>query len=156
EGGALLIDGCLVGRLLDAKQQVALLGLLTFDEIALLDEARHARDDVPLVDCRDPSDVIPGFRYLTAHHRSDRDGRRWGRILGGGNVAGRDGYQGGNANAFAGGDRALKHQDRSRVRIDRTIMRGLHIGYNYHPATCAAEYQPGTRHIAGITMKLLE
>ena len=76
EGGARLLDGRFVGCLLDAEQQVALLNQLSFGEIALLDEAGYPRDEVNLVDCRDPPDVIVDFRYLTAHHRCHGNGRR--------------------------------------------------------------------------------
>jgi hypothetical protein len=62
EGGARLVDGRLVGCLLDPKQQVAFLDLLPFGEVALLDESRHPRNDVDLVDRRDAADVasLPG------------------------------------------------------------------------------------------------
>src|SRR5207244_6507758 len=84
EGGARLLDGCLVGCLLDPKQQVALLDQLSFGEIALLDEAGHPRDKVDLIDRGYPPDVIAGFHYLTAHHRRHGNCRRWRRALRGG------------------------------------------------------------------------
>ena len=71
-----MIDGRLVDCLLDPEQQVALLDVLPFGEIALLDEAGHPRDDVDLVDRRYASDEIARFRDLTAHHRGHRDRRR--------------------------------------------------------------------------------
>ena len=61
EIGALLRDRRLVGVLLDAEQEVAGLDHLAFGEEALLDEARHARDDVDLVDGGDAADEIGGL-----------------------------------------------------------------------------------------------
>src|SRR5262249_61050965 len=40
-----------------------------------------AGDDIDLIHCGEASDVIDGFRDLTAHDRSDGDGRRRGRAL---------------------------------------------------------------------------
>ncbi len=81
ERGARLLDGSLVRRLLDPEQQIALLDLLPFGEIALLDEARHARDDIDFVDRRDPSDVVAGLRDLAADHGRDGNGRRRHGVL---------------------------------------------------------------------------
>ncbi len=80
EGGARLVDRCLVGCLLDAEQQVALLDVLPFGEGAFLDEARHSRNEIDLVDRRNAADVISGFRDLTAHHRRNRNGGRRGAL----------------------------------------------------------------------------
>ena len=87
EIGLLLVDRSLVGGLLDAEQQVAGLDLLPFGEIALLDEARHPRDDVDLVDCDDTADEIAGFRDLTADHRGYGNRRRRRSCLGAGGAA---------------------------------------------------------------------
>src|SRR5262249_33341173 len=88
EGGAGLLDGRLVGRLLDQEQQVALLDVLSLFEFALLEKARHAGDDIDLIDRGEASDVIDGFGHLPAHHWRDRNrGRRRG-ALGGGDAAG--------------------------------------------------------------------
>src|SRR5262249_54174651 len=88
ERRARLLDGRLVGRLLDAEQQVARLDVLPFAEGALLDEARHPRDDIDLIDRGEASDVIDGFRHLPGHHWRDRDGGRRRGALGGGDAAG--------------------------------------------------------------------
>src|SRR5262249_20334560 len=74
--GLLLLDCRLVGRLLDAKEEVALLDLLSFGESALLDEAGNARDNVHLVDGGDGSDEAAGINDLVAHHGGNRHGRR--------------------------------------------------------------------------------
>ena len=48
-----LLNGRLIGCLLDPEQQVTLLDLLSFGEVLrCLDEARHPRDNVDLVDRR--------------------------------------------------------------------------------------------------------
>ena len=82
EIGVLLVDRRLVGVLLDTKQQVAGLDLLAFGEVALLDEAGDARDDVDLVDCHDAADeAIARVGHLPACHRAYSDGWRWRRAL---------------------------------------------------------------------------
>jgi len=68
---ARLLDGRLVGRLLDAEQQVALLDVLSLFEVSLLEKALHAGDDIDLIDRGEASDVVDGFCHLPAHHRSD-------------------------------------------------------------------------------------
>jgi hypothetical protein len=88
EIGLLLIDRRLVGVLFDAEQKVAGFDLLAFGEIALLDEAGDARDDVDLVDGHDPADEIAGFRHRTADHLTDRDRRRRGALRCSGAAAG--------------------------------------------------------------------
>ena len=112
EGGARLVDRCLVGRLLDAEQQIALLDLLPFGEGALLDEARHPRNEIDLVDRRNAADVIGGFRDLTAHHRRNRNGGRRRGALGGRDAAGRHDAQRAN-----GGFPSTQFTTRHRVLL---------------------------------------
>ena len=58
EIGCLLIDRRLVGVLFDSKQEITFLDLLTFGEIALLDETRNAGNDVDFIDGNDSADKI--------------------------------------------------------------------------------------------------
>jgi hypothetical protein len=76
EIGLLLIDRRFVSRLFDAKQEVAGPHVLTFGEIALLDEPGHPRHDVHLVDRHDTADEFARIRHLAARNRDHRDGRR--------------------------------------------------------------------------------
>jgi hypothetical protein len=69
--GELLVDQRLVGRLLDAKQEIAFLHLLPFGEGALLDEAGDPRDDFDLVDRDDAADEFGGIGHLAVRHRHD-------------------------------------------------------------------------------------
>jgi hypothetical protein len=87
ERRARLLDGGLVGRLLDPEQQVARLHVLSLFEVPLLEKALHAGDDIDFLDGGKASDVIDGFRHLPAHDRSDGNGGRRRRALRGGNAA---------------------------------------------------------------------
>src|SRR5262245_7115639 len=84
---ARLLDGRLIGRLLDAEQEIALLDVLPLFEVALLEEARHAGDDIDLVDGGEAPDVVDRVRDLTAHDRSDGNGGWRRRTLRGGDAA---------------------------------------------------------------------
>jgi hypothetical protein len=83
-----LLDGRLVGRLLDPEQQVARLDVLSLFEVPLLEKALHAGDDIDFLDGGKASDVIDGFRHLPGHHRSDRNGWRRRSALGGSDATG--------------------------------------------------------------------
>jgi hypothetical protein len=76
EIGPLLLDCRLIGGLFNAEQEVAGLDLLSFGEIALLDETWDPCHNVDFVDCRHTADEITCLRHLTAHHGGHRDRRR--------------------------------------------------------------------------------
>ncbi len=116
EIGALLVDRRLVGRLLDSEQQVAGLDVLPFGEKPLLDEPRHSRDNVDLVDRRHSADEIARLRHLTGIRRGHRD-RRWRYCpLSDGGAAVSQEAQGANDDPPTEGAVAAKHPDSSRLR----------------------------------------
>ena len=60
EVGVLLVDGRLVGVGFNAKQEIAGFDLLSFGEVALVDETRDPSENVDLVNCRHAADEISG------------------------------------------------------------------------------------------------
>jgi len=119
--GSLLVDGRLIGILLDAKQQVTFLHLLALDEITLLDESGDARDNIDLVDRRDTSDVSSGFCDLAAHYRC-HGYRGWGRSrLSASDAAAsdKDERRNGHALAESSGQAAVDQNDSLDGRVHR-------------------------------------
>jgi hypothetical protein len=78
DSGTLLIDGCLICGLLDAKEEIVFLDLLALRERALLDIPGHPRHDIDFVDSGKATDILAGFLHLPGDH--GRDGNRgWRR-----------------------------------------------------------------------------
>src|SRR5262249_22222475 len=123
------------------------LDVLSFFEGALLDEARHPRDDIDLIDRGEASDVIDGFRHLPAHHWRDRNRGRRRSALGGGDAAG-----GRDAQRANGGFPSMQSATRHRVLLTAGTMFASGCRRSATAYTCAKP--PSTNSSAPVTSLL--